>query len=97
MAKISSLKACEYISQNNSNFYYKTIIPCNLYGPYDKFDENLSHMIPGVIKRVADAKEKIKKLFQYGEMENQEEFMFIDDFIDFILFTIQDFLICHKT
>ena len=92
LAKISSLKACEYISQNNSNFYYKTIIPCNLYGPYDKFDENLSHMIPGVIKRVSDAKEKNQKTISiWGDGKSRREFMFIDDFIDFILFAIPRF------
>ncbi|MDC9133070.1 NAD-dependent epimerase/dehydratase family protein [Escherichia coli] len=26
-------------------------MPCNLYGKYDKFDDNSSHMIPAVIKK----------------------------------------------
>mgnify|MGYP001186491350 CR=1 FL=1 len=92
LAKISSLKACEYISKANSDFYYKTIIPCNLYGPYDKFDENLSHMIPGVIKRVSDAKKKNQKTISiWGDGKSRREFMFIGDFIDFILFAIPRF------
>lgn len=50
IAKVAVAKACEYISRENSNYYYKTIIPCNLYGKYDKFGDDSSHMIPAVIK-----------------------------------------------
>src|SRR6218665_715118 len=38
LAKIVAARLCEYISKQDSNFHYKTLIPCNLYGRHDKFD-----------------------------------------------------------
>ena len=45
----TSSKLCEYINREDSSLQYKTIIPCNLYGRYDKYDPNI-YMIPAVIK-----------------------------------------------
>ena len=53
IAKVTSTRLCEYI---NKEFQYKTIIPCNLYGRYDKFDPKHSHMLPAVIKKIHEAK-----------------------------------------
>lgn len=41
---------CELINNNNLNFFYQTIIPTNIYGPYDQFKnpEN-AHVIPALI------------------------------------------------
>lgn len=39
LAKLSVLKMCEYISKECEGFEYKSLIPCNLYGRYDKFGE----------------------------------------------------------
>ena len=52
IAKIMTAKLCEYISKVHGDQFFKTIIPCNLYGRYDKFDEASSHMIPAVIKKI---------------------------------------------
>ena len=43
LAKILSSRFCEFINKENPEFNYKTIIPCNLYGLYDKFDQKHSH------------------------------------------------------
>lgn len=51
LAKITTTRLCEYISKENPSLHYKTLIPCNLYGKYDKFDPRHSHMIPAVIKK----------------------------------------------
>jgi len=40
------------ISRENPKYLYKTVIPCNLYGKYDKFDPEKSHMIPSVIRKI---------------------------------------------
>ena len=90
LAKIISLKMCEFLNTEN-NIDYKTIIPCNLYGPYDKFGNN-SHMIPGVIKRVHEAKTKgSAHIKMWGDGSAKREFMFIEDFIDFIFFSLENF------
>ena len=38
-------KMCEYITATNSGFQYKTLIPCNLYGRWDNFEPERSHML----------------------------------------------------
>ncbi len=49
-------------------------------------------MIPGVIKRVSDAKKNNQKTISiWGDGKSRREFMFIGDFIDFILFAIPRF------
>ena len=42
LAKIVSYKLCNYINEINSQYTYKTMIPCNLYGKYDKFSEKFT-------------------------------------------------------
>ena len=57
IAKVFTTKLCKYVNQENDGYNYKTIIPCNLYGKYDSFGSNKSHMIPAVIKKIHDVKE----------------------------------------
>lgn len=33
---------------------YTSVIPCNVFGPYDNFDLNHSHVIPGLIRKLYD-------------------------------------------
>ena len=54
LAKITTAKLCEF-AHIQKGLNYKTIIPCNLYGKYDKFDPDNSHLIPGVIRKVHNA------------------------------------------
>lgn len=90
LAKIIGLKMCQFLKTEN-NLDYKTIIPCNLYGPYDKFGES-SHMIPGVIKRVYEAKIKgLAHVKMWGDGSARREFMFVEDFVDFIFFSLKNF------
>ena len=56
IAKIASTRLCEYINREDDTCQYKTVIPCNLYGRYDKFDPKHSHMLPAVIKKIHEAK-----------------------------------------
>src|SRR3546814_16231582 len=52
LAKIAALRFCDYVRREDPGLSYKTIIPCNLYGPHDKFDAASAHMIPDVIRRM---------------------------------------------
>ena len=62
IAKVASTRLCEYINREDRYYQYKTVIPCNLYGKYDKFDPNNSHMIPAVIRKIYESKSQNKKL-----------------------------------
>lgn len=62
LAKIATERLCEYITCEEPNFQYKTMIPCNLYGRWDKFDPAHSHMIPAVIKKIHEAKLQMEQI-----------------------------------
>tara|TARA_B100000963_G_C22638349_1_gene678909 strand:- start:2649 stop:3578 length:930 start_codon:yes stop_codon:yes gene_type:complete len=92
IAKITSTKLCELINKEDSSFQYKTIIPCNLYGRYDKFDPKYSHMIPAVIKKIHDGKISKKKTINiWGDGQARREFMYTEDLASFIYHAIERF------
>ena len=92
LAKISTTKLCEYINNEDNYFLYKTIIPCNLYGKYDNFNKNSSHMIPAVIKKIHEAKKNNLQFVDiWGDGLARREFMYASDLADFIYFAIKNF------
>ncbi len=57
-----------------------TLFPVNLYGPGDNFDPNSSHVIPALIKKVADAKREGKKFVEvWGTGKATREFLYAPD------------------
>ena len=91
LAKVTSTRLCEYINKEDSSFKYKTVIPCNLYGKYDKFDPKHSHMLPAVIKKIHEAKENNIDSDIWGSGEARREFMYAQDLADFIYYAIENF------
>lgn len=60
----------------NSN----VLLPVNLYGPGDNFKEESSHVIPAIIKKVYDAKEKgERKIVCWGTGDASREFLYVED------------------
>jgi len=92
IAKITSTRLCEYINRENETCNYKTVIPCNLYGKYDKFDPKHSHMLPAVIRKIDEAKENgLSELDIWGDGEARREFMYAEDLADFIYYALENF------
>ena len=92
IAKVAATKLCDYISREDKSYLYKTIIPCNLYGKYDKFDPEKSHMIPAVIRKIHDAKKKNNESIEiWGDGLSRREFMYVGDFADFMYYAIDHF------
>lgn len=92
LAKITSTRLCEYITKEYSNLLYKTIIPCNLYGCFDKFEPNNSHMIPAVIRKIHEAKKNnLAEIDIWGDGKARREFMYSADLADFIFYAIDNF------
>jgi len=80
LSKIIAIRACEYITQQFDQFSYKTIIPCNLYGPFDKFDGNSAHLIPAIITKLHTAvRDGHKTVEIWGDGSARREFMFSGD------------------
>ncbi|MCE7556859.1 GDP-L-fucose synthase family protein [Aliivibrio fischeri] len=93
LAKVTSTRLCEYICQENPERLYKTIIPCNLYGRFDKFDPNHSHMIPAVIRKIDEAKKSQQpEIDIWGDGEARREFMYAEDLADFIFYALDNFV-----
>lgn len=92
IAKASITKMCEYATLQFDGFNYKTIIPCNLYGKYDKFGENNSHMIPAVIKKLHQAKENnVKEVEIWGTGKARREFMYAGDLAQMVNYIVKNF------
>ena len=92
LAKLSVQKMCEYISKEHKEFKYKTFIPCNLYGRWDKFDEQNSHMIPSVIKKIHNAKRSgLETIEIWGDGTARREFMYASDIASVVIKAINDF------
>ena len=92
IAKVTSTRLCEYINKEDKTFQYKTIIPCNLYGRYDKFDPKHSHMLPAVIKKIHEAKINNQTILDiWGDGEARREFMYAQDLADFTYYALENF------
>ncbi|GGD49852.1 GDP-L-fucose synthase family protein [Muriicola marianensis] len=92
LAKIVATRLCQYISDTNPELSYKTLIPCNLYGRFDKFDPRNSHMLPAVIRKIDLAvKEGINEVDIWGDGLSRREFMYSGDLADFVFYAIERF------
>lgn len=92
LAKCACARLCEYIARESPNLRYKTLIPCNLYGRYDKFEPERSHLIAAVIRKVDEAKrEGSPQIIMWGDGSARREFMYAADFADFLCFALDRF------
>ena len=81
IAKILALRFCQYIRRENPELQFKTLIPCNLYGRYDKFDPENSHLVPAIIRKVHEAKLSGQQAVEiWGDGKARREFMYAGDF-----------------
>ena len=92
LAKIFAMRLCEYIHKEDESFQYKTFVPCNLYGRFDKFDPKHSHLIPAIIHKVHLAKLNQQKTAEiWGDGTARREFMYAGDLADAVLKAIASF------
>lgn len=92
LAKIVVAKLCEYISKKNKEYHYKTLVPCNLYGRYDKFSPEHSHLIPAIIHKLHLAKVNDQQtVCIWGDGTARREFMYAADAADAIFFALIHF------
>lgn len=83
IAKIMAQRLCSYIRRESPEYIYKTLIPCNLYGRYDKFAPEHSHLVPAVIRKLHEAKLKGEKTVDiWGDGTARREFMYSGDLVD---------------
>ena len=90
IAKLSVAKLCEFVKKE-FNLDYKTIIPCNIFGKWDNFDPNYSHMIPSAIRKVYTSKINNQDVVIWGDGSARREFMYAEDLVDFINYSISNY------
>lgn len=90
LAKISGVKACEAIrKQFNKNFV--SLMPTNLYGPFDNFDLQTSHVLPAMIRKFHEAKESgHAPVMLWGSGTPMREFLHVDDLADAVVFALEN-------
>jgi GDP-L-fucose synthase len=92
LAKVVTARLCDYVMREDASCQYKTLIPCNLYGRYDKFDPAHSHLVPAIIHKVHQAKQSGQATVEiWGDGTARREFMYAGDLADAILRAINSF------
>ncbi len=92
LAKITGVKACQAI-RNQFGKDYVSLMPTNLYGTYDNFDLNTSHVLPAMIRKFHEAKLKNNASVNlWGSGTPLREFLYVDDLADSVLFALNNVL-----
>lgn len=82
VAKIAGIKLCQaYRRQYGCDF--NAAMPTNLYGPGDNFDLRESHVVPGLLRRMQEAKESgAAQVAVWGTGRPRRELLYVDDCAD---------------
>ena len=83
--KVYNEKMCEFFASLGKT-KYTAIRHSNIYGPYDKFDLERSHVFGATVTKVMTAKEKI---VVWGKGKEKRDLLYIDDLVDFVLLAIK--------
>jgi len=76
--KMQIVQSMAYKQQYDFNSI--TIFVTNLYGPFDNFNENTSHVIPSIIHKIWNAKNNNKKFVDlWGDGTPTRDFLYCDD------------------
>lgn len=89
IAKIAGLKMCQAYGRQ---YGFRTIcaMPTNLYGPGDNFDLENSHVVPALIRRFSEAKERgDREVIIWGSGTPRRELLHVDDMADAALFLMK--------
>ncbi len=91
IAKIAGLKMCEaFKDQYGCNFI--SAMPTNLYGTNDNYDLQNSHVLPALIRKFYEAKEKnIDTVEIWGTGKPLREFLHVDDLADASIFLMLNY------
>lgn len=91
VAKIAGIKLCEaYRQQYNCNFI--SVMPTNMYGYGDNYHPNNSHVLPGLIRKMHEAKENNSpEVVVWGTGSPKREFLFADDLAEACIFLMNSY------
>jgi len=91
IAKIAGIITCQSFNQQHKTNYI-SVMPTNLYGLNDNYHPENSHVIPGLIHRLHEAKtKKLNQVPIWGTGSPLREFLYSDDLADACLFLMKNY------
>jgi len=79
IAKIAGIKLCESYNRQHGRDY-RSLMPCNLYGPGDNYHPENSHVVPGLVRRFHQARiDTAPSVTVWGSGTPLREFLYVDD------------------
>ena len=91
LAKIVGMKFCEALSKQKK-FDAFSLMPTNLYGPNDNYQDNNSHVFASLIKKFVMAEIKNHdQVVCWGDGSPKREFLHVDDLADASVFCLENF------
>ncbi len=89
IAKIAGLKMCEFYNRQYGARFI-SVMPTNLYGPWDNFDLETSHVLPAMIRKFHEAKARgDDAVTLWGTGTPRREFLHVDDLADACVFLLE--------
>ncbi len=90
VAKIAALKMCEYYRKQYGVLYHSAM-PTNLYGKGDNYHPENSHVLPALIRRFHEAKEKnLAEVVVWGTGTPKREFLNVEDLASGVFYLLQE-------
>jgi len=92
IAKISGVKLCESVRKQFGKDFV-SLMPTNMYGPFDNYDLNTSHVLPAMLRKFHDAKQNDQApVTLWGTGTPMREFMHVEDLANAVLFALEQVL-----
>jgi GDP-L-fucose synthase len=96
IAKIAGIKLCESYNRQYGRDY-RSVMPTNLYGENDNFHPDNSHVIPGLIRRIHEAKVNgDKQVIAWGSGKPMREFLHVDDMAEASIYIMNLLSECYE-
>ena len=90
IAKITGVKACQSI-RKQYNKDYVSLMPTNLYGYFDNFDLQSSHVLPAMLLKFHEAKiNQHSDVTLWGTGIPMREFLFVDDLAEAVIYALEN-------
>ncbi|MCR5790451.1 MAG: GDP-L-fucose synthase [Lachnospiraceae bacterium] len=91
IAKISGLEMCKFFKRQYGDDFI-SCMPTNLYGPFDNYDLQNSHVLPAMIRKFHEAKvNHAETVTLWGTGSPLREFLYVDDMADACVFLLENY------
>jgi GDP-L-fucose synthase len=85
LAKIAGLELVSSLYRQYKRNYF-SVMPTNMYGEYDNYDLQNSHVLPAMIRKFIEANDEV---LLWGTGSAKREFLYADDCADAIVFLLE--------